>query len=101
MAEKSRKLPRCLFCGTVGPAAGKMISGPRGTFICYDCIEVLHGIIQQEKKRIHAESFLRGGELPTPTEIKRQLDDYVIGQERAKKVLSVAVYNHYKRLLST
>ncbi len=77
-----------------------MVKGPKGVHICYDCVEVLHSVILQEKKRMHAQSFLRGGDLPKPEEMKRRLDEYVIGQERAKKVLSVAVYNHYKRLLS-
>jgi ATP-dependent Clp protease ATP-binding subunit ClpX len=78
-----------------------MLFGPKGTLVCYNCIETLYSVIQEEKKKFRAEAFLHGGQIPTPPEIKKQLDEYVIGQERAKKVLSVAVYNHYKRLVSS
>lgn len=101
MRDKNSKNRSCLFCGETQRAAKRMIAGPNGILICYQCIEVLNSVIQDEKKRYRADAFLHGGEIPTPSQIKTQLDEYVIGQEHAKKVLSVAVYNHYKRLLSS
>ncbi len=99
--KKPTQPPRCAFCNGQASPNVRLLPGPHGIFICSECVELLYSIVQDEKKRGRTESFLRGGKLPTPSEIKAQLDQYVIGQERAKKVLSVAVYNHYKRLLSS
>ena len=101
MKGEKKRVRRCLFCGETQRNAVKMVAGPNGALICYNCIEVLNSVIQDEKRRYRADAFLHGGEIPIPATIKSQLDEYVIGQERAKKVLSVAVYNHYKRLLSS
>ena len=84
---------RCSFCGKSGEQVRKMISGPSGTYICDECIELCAELSEEELE-------LDEQELGEPKEIKEFLDEYVIGQEEAKKVLSVAVYNHYKRILA-
>ncbi len=89
--------PRCSFCGRTRNEVDKLISGP-GVYICDQCIEVAHSILEEEREAEVPEFDLK--ELPTPHEIKKTLDAYIIGQEEAKKTLSVAVYNHYKRLQS-
>ncbi len=84
----------CSFCGKSQHEVRKLIAGPN-VFICNECVELCMDIIREEDKT----QLVRSGEgVPTPSEIKAVLDDYVIGQERAKRVLSVAVHNHYKRL---
>jgi ATP-dependent Clp protease ATP-binding subunit ClpX len=84
----------CSFCGKSQHEVRKLIAGPN-VFICNECVELCMDIIREEDKT----QLVRSGEgVPTPSEIKKVLDDYVIGQERAKRVLSVAVHNHYKRL---
>lgn len=85
----------CSFCGKAQDEVKKLIAGP-AVYICDECIELCKDIIAEEAKLDDAEN--RSNRLPRPTEIKEILDDYVIGQERAKKVLAVAVYNHYKRI---
>ena len=89
------KLLYCSFCGKSQHEVRKLIAGP-SVFICDECVELCNDIIREEVQ----EEQTSGGrsKLPAPREIKTILDEYVIGQERAKKVLSVAVYNHYKRL---
>ncbi len=84
----------CSFCGKNANTARRLIAGP-GVFICDECIEVCKKIIDDEDSVLSSE-FLE--DIPTPKQIKEYLDDYVIGQNTAKKVLSVAVYNHYKRI---
>ena len=92
------KVLHCSFCGKSQNEVKKLIAG-RGVYICDECIDVCINIVSQEVKE---EKKAEGGEiqenLPTPSKIKEFLDQYVIGQDYAKKVLSVAVYNHYKRL---
>ncbi|ANB01153.1 ATP-dependent Clp protease ATP-binding subunit ClpX [Ectothiorhodospira sp. BSL-9] len=90
----SGKLLYCSFCGKSQHEVRKLIAGP-SVFICDECVELCNDIIREEMQEQAAAS---GSKLPTPLEINQILDEYVIGQERAKKILSVAVYNHYKRL---
>lgn len=85
----------CSFCGKSQDEVKKLIAGP-AVYICDECIDLCKDIIAEETKLEDSSSFK--GRLPRPDEIKETLDDYVIGQERAKKILSVAVYNHYKRV---
>ncbi len=90
----------CSFCGRSGTQAETLIEGPNRVFICPECVELCHNIIQQNRRKL-GTAGISFDELPRPKEIKEYLDQYVIGQEHAKKYLSVAVHNHYKRLLHT
>jgi ATP-dependent Clp protease ATP-binding subunit ClpX len=88
----------CSFCGKNQDEVRKLIAGP-SVYICDECIELCSDIIEEENER---EAITRRkATIPKPCEIKEALDEYVIGQERAKKILSVAVHNHYKRIDST
>jgi len=92
---------KCSFCGRTNDDALLMISGMNNTHICNYCIDYAHELVQEELKNLKpGNEALNQLELLTPAEIKAHLDGYVIGQDTAKKVLSVAVYNHYKRLLN-
>ncbi|HET8739126.1 MAG TPA: ATP-dependent Clp protease ATP-binding subunit ClpX [Acidimicrobiia bacterium] len=90
------ELLKCSFCGKSQKQVKKLIAGP-GVYICDECIDLCNEIIEEEFSNTEEISFT---ELPKPFEIKSYLDDYVVGQEEAKKKLSVAVYNHYKRIRS-
>ncbi|MFN3870492.1 MAG: ATP-dependent Clp protease ATP-binding subunit ClpX [Aquificaceae bacterium] len=96
MTKKNQE-NRCSFCGRSSHEVLVLIAGPNDTFICDRCVEACNAIIKEQKK--HLNRYV-SKEIPTPEEIKQELDKYVIGQERAKKTLSVAVYNHYKRIRS-
>ncbi|MHC4755331.1 MAG: ATP-dependent Clp protease ATP-binding subunit ClpX [Planctomycetota bacterium] len=96
--NKSRVI--CSFCGRSGTQADMFIEGPEKVFICPDCVDLCHDIIRQNNK-LAPKTSLTIKEMPKPRDIKEYLDQYVIGQEHAKKYLSVAVHNHYKRLLHT
>jgi ATP-dependent Clp protease ATP-binding subunit ClpX len=93
--DDSGKLLYCSFCGKSQHEVRKLIAGP-SVFICDECVELCNDIIREEVSE--AAQSGESAKLPVPTEIKAILDEYVIGQDQAKKVLSVAVYNHYKRL---
>ncbi|MGZ8192033.1 MAG: ATP-dependent Clp protease ATP-binding subunit ClpX [Methylobacter sp.] len=90
------KLLYCSFCGKSQHEVRKLIAGP-SVYVCDECVELCNDIIKDE---LQDDSSSSADELPKPKEIKEELDEYVIGQERAKKILAVAVYNHYKRLRS-
>jgi ATP-dependent Clp protease ATP-binding subunit ClpX len=98
----SKSEPKCSFCGKTQKQVKKLIAAP-GVFICDECIELCNEILEQEEiiestsKKSNKNDLT---DIPKPKDIKKVLDDYVIGQEQAKKVLSVAVYNHYKRITS-
>jgi len=89
------KLLFCSFCGKNQNEVRRLIAGP-SVYICDECVDLCNDIISEESQAVESESATE--RLPVPTEIKNILDEYVIGQERAKRILSVAVYNHYKRL---
>ena len=92
---------RCSFCNKTGEQVRKLIAGPSGVYICDECVEICADIVEEEyEEAVATESEGLNINLLTPMEIKSFLDEYVIGQEEAKKVLSVAVYNHYKRILA-
>ena len=93
--DDNGKLLYCSFCGKSQHEVRKLIAGP-SVFVCDECVDLCNDIIREEIQEKESESTAR--KLPIPEEIKNTLDEYVIGQESAKKVLSVAVYNHYKRL---
>ena len=89
---------RCSFCGKAQESVRKIVAGP-GVYICDECIDLCNSIIEAEIYDEENEKYELGEEIPNPQEIKKILDEYVIGQEDAKKSLSVAVYNHYKRIM--
>ena len=89
--------PCCSFCGKREGQVKRLISG-RGVFICDECVDFCKSMLDEEKESDAAEQLANVADLPKPQEIKAILDEYVIGQDEAKKTLSVAVYNHYKRI---
>ena len=95
--DGSGKLLYCSFCGKSQHEVKKLIAGP-SVYICDECVDLCNDIIREEIKDLIPARGSERSELPPPHEIRQHLDDYVIGQELAKKVLAVAVYNHYKRL---
>ncbi len=95
---RGRKVTTCSFCGKTSRDVGPMVEGPSEVYICSNCTDLCQNIFRQERRRVSSVSTtLR--ETPAPREIKEFLDQYVIGQNQAKKALSVAVHSHYKRLM--
>lgn len=93
--ERKGKDLLCSFCGKSQDEVKKLIAGP-AVYICDECIELCNDIMAEEYEK--EEAARRGGSIPKPSEIKKIMDEFVIGQERAKKILAVAVHNHYKRI---
>ncbi len=96
-SKNMRTTYRCSFCGKSQDQVQRLIAGPGGVYICDECIDLCREIIEEEQATI-AKPRLQTGKIPPPKKIYEQLSQYVIGQERAKKTLAVAVYNHYKRI---
>jgi len=96
--ENKKDKAICSFCGRAGSNTETLIEGPNEVFICPECVDLCHNIIVQNRKSIRKPA-IDPQEMPTPKKIKEYLDQYVIGQEHAKKYLAVAVHNHYKRLI--
>ena len=99
MANNDKKEVRCSFCGRTQDEVKRLIAGPNA-YICNECVEICADLIDEDEETVAEEArFQLDEELPTPAEMKAALDQYVIGQDRAKVALCVAVYNHYKRIL--
>ncbi len=96
-SKNMRTTYRCSFCGKSQDQVQRLIAGPGGVYICDECIDLCREIIEEEQATV-AKPRLQTGKVPTPKKIYEQLSNYVIGQDRAKKTLAVAVYNHYKRI---
>jgi ATP-dependent Clp protease ATP-binding subunit ClpX len=94
---RGRRITTCSFCGKSSRDVGPMVEGPNDVYICANCVDLAHNIIRQEKRKLTASQPLFNT-IPSPRQIKDFLDQYVVGQQYAKKALSVAVHNHYKRL---
>ncbi|MHC4349015.1 MAG: ATP-dependent Clp protease ATP-binding subunit ClpX [Planctomycetota bacterium] len=94
---RGRKVTTCSFCGKTSREVGPMVEGPNDIYICSNCTDLCQNIFRQERRRVSSARPLFSA-IPAPRQIKEFLDQYVIGQDQAKKALSVAVHNHYKRL---
>ncbi len=98
-----KNIPTCSFCSRTQEQAGLLIPGPKGAYICDACVSLCYELVEEylgeQKEKKEKETEFKIDRLPLPTEIKAKLDEYVVGQNEAKKALSVAVYNHYKRLM--
>jgi len=95
---RGRKVTTCSFCGKTSREVGPMVEGPNEVYICSNCVDLCQNIFRQERRRLSSVSTALS-EVPAPREIHEFMDQYVIGQEQAKRTLSVSVYSHYKRLL--
>lgn len=102
MAGRNDEKFRCSFCGKSQDQVHKLIAGPNGAYICDECVDICSEIIEEEleEEEFAGEEEVEQINLLKPEELKAFLDEYVIGQDQAKKVLSVAVYNHYKRIMA-
>ena len=92
---KEKEIAVCSFCGKPKELTKRLIAGPSGIYICDECIEICREIMKEDEAKVETKASVN---LLKPYEIKERLDEYIIGQDEAKKVLSVAVYNHYKRI---
>ena len=97
---RASQITMCSFCGKSKAEVKRLIAGP-GVYICDACVVVCSGVLDKETRaEAERQASPPAFRIPRPSEIKRQLDEHVIGQDRAKRTLSVAVYNHYKRVLA-
>ena len=94
---RGRKVTNCSFCGKSSREVGPMVEGPNDIYICSNCTELCQNIFRQEKRKVSGSRPMFG-QIPSPRQLKEFMDQYVIGQEAAKRAMSVAVHNHYKRL---
>ena len=92
------KLIRCSFCGKTQGQVQRILSGPNNVYICNECVELCGSLLHEDMYELQDHDLPKPEHLPTPKEIKEYMDGYIIGQDRAKIALSVAVYNHYKRI---
>jgi ATP-dependent Clp protease ATP-binding subunit ClpX len=97
---RGRRVTTCSFCGKSSRDVGPMVEGPNDVYICANCVDLAHNIIRQEKRKLTSSQPLFST-IPSPRQIKDFLDQYVVGQQHAKKALAVAVHNHYKRLTTS
>ena len=101
--SNQKSVPTCSFCSRTQEQANLLVPGPKGIYICDNCIGLCHELVEEylgeENKKEKKTKEFKLEHLPRPSEIKKELDLYVVGQDEAKKALSVAVYNHYKRLM--
>src|SRR2546430_14849468 len=97
---RGRRVTTCSFCGKSSRDVGPMVEGPSDVYIYANCDDLAHNIIRQEKRKLTSTGAPAFTTIPSPRQIKEYLDQYVVGQDYAKKALSVAVHNHYKRLSS-
>ena len=87
----------CSFCGKPEELTKRLIAGPNGVYICDECVEICRDVIKEQSENKESSEAIN---LLKPSQIKEKLDEYIVGQDQAKRVLSVAVYNHYKRIAS-
>jgi len=97
---RGRKVTNCSFCGKSSREVGPMVEGPNDIYICSNCTELCQNIFRQEKRKVSGSKPMFG-QIPSPRQLKEFMDQYVIGQDSAKRSMSVAVHNHYKRLAHT
>ena len=98
MAKNDDRVVRCSFCGKRQEQVRRIMSGPNNVYICNECVELCNTLLREDMYEMEPSSIERPEKLPTPKEIRQYLDGYIIGQTEAKIALSVAVYNHYKRI---
>ena len=98
MAKNDDRVVRCSFCGKRAEQVRRIMSGPNNVYICNECVELCNTLLREDMYEMEPSSIERPEKLPTPKEIRQYLDGYIIGQTEAKIALSVAVYNHYKRI---
>src|SRR5437879_2316833 len=91
---RGRRVTTCSFCGKSSRDVGPMVEGPSDVYICANCVDLAHNIIRQEKRKMSSAGVPTFSSIPSPRQIKEFMDQYVVGQQFAKKALSVAVHNH-------
>ena len=97
---RGRRVTTCSFCGKTSREVGPMVEGPNDVYICANCTDLCQNIFKQERRRVHTNRPIFDS-IPTPRQVKEFLDQYVVGQDRAKRAMSVSVHTHYKRLTAS